>query len=232
MSNIANIYCDESLHLPGDAYPVMVLGGIACPLDSAPEIAARLREIRAKHELPAAFEIKWTKVSPAKLEYYEELIEYFFSENNLRFRAVIADKTALNHESFGQTHDDWYYKMMYQLLTRFHVDGYQQRIYLDKKDSRSGTKVRRLHDILSRASHDFDKQQISRLQIVQSHEVIQMQLADLLIGAIGYANRHLSTSTAKLHLIERIEKLSNTSLTRSTSPSEKKFNLFRWTGRS
>jgi len=64
---IYNVYCDESGHLEHDHLSVMVLGAVWCPLEKAAEIAGRLREIKVKHSLPASFEVKWAKVSPAKL---------------------------------------------------------------------------------------------------------------------------------------------------------------------
>ncbi|EFS87497.1 hypothetical protein HMPREF2925_00345 [Propionibacterium sp. HMSC075A12] len=65
-----NIYCDESTHLPNDGRPYMVLGAIVCPVSRSREVAVRLREIRVKHQIRPDFEIKWTKVSPAKIEFY------------------------------------------------------------------------------------------------------------------------------------------------------------------
>lgn len=65
-----NIYCDESTHLPNDGRPYMVFGAIVCPVSRSREVAVRLREIRVKHQIRPDFEIKWTKVSPAKIEFY------------------------------------------------------------------------------------------------------------------------------------------------------------------
>lgn len=232
MSKVVNIYCDESGHLPNDGHPFMVLGAITCPLEETREVATRLREIRAKHELPAPFELKWSKVSPAKVGYYEEVVDYFFDNDDLKFRAVVANKADLNHAAYGQTHDDWYYKMMYQLLTTLLVPGSSYRVYLDKKDTRSGAKVRKLHEVLGNRILDFDRRIVSRLQIVQSHDVVQLQLADLLLGAVGYVNRGLSSSPAKVQLARRIIQRSGYGLTRSTLLREEKFNLFHWSGRS
>ncbi len=47
MSEICNVYCDESCHLEHDRQKAMVLGAIWCPLDKSREIAVRLREIKA-----------------------------------------------------------------------------------------------------------------------------------------------------------------------------------------
>ncbi|GGD12552.1 DUF3800 domain-containing protein [Nocardioides daphniae] len=228
MGNTTNIYCDESCHLPDDGQRVMVLGAVTCPVDKSREVSQRLREIRERHHLPAPFEVKWTKVSPAKFDYYRDLVDYFFDDDDLKFRAVVAPKEGLNHAQFDQTHDDWYYKMMYQLLTRLLVPGSTYRIYLDKKDTRSGEKVDRLHRVLSNSVYDFDRRIVERVQIVQSHDVAQLQLADLLLGAISYVNRHLDGSRAKLGLVDRIRERSGYDLTRSTLLREEKFNIFHW----
>ncbi len=78
MSNIC-IYCDESTHLPHDGHPYMVLGALCCPKDKVEEASRRIAEIRAKHGLPPRLEIKWTSVSPAKLEFYIDIVDYFLT---------------------------------------------------------------------------------------------------------------------------------------------------------
>jgi hypothetical protein len=82
----------------------------------ARETAVRLREIKTAHGLPSDFELKWTKVSPAKLGFYMEVLNYFFDDDDLHFRAWVAHKAGLRHADFGQTHADWYYKMMFGLV--------------------------------------------------------------------------------------------------------------------
>jgi len=69
MSQIYNVYCDESCHLENDGQKVMVLGAVWCPLEKSHEIMLRLREIKKKHGLNPKFEIKWTKVSLGKIDY-------------------------------------------------------------------------------------------------------------------------------------------------------------------
>jgi len=206
----------------------MVLGAVACPVDKTREISKRLSEIREKHQLPAAFEVKWSKVSPAKLGYYMDLVDYFFDDDDLKFRGVVAHKGSLNHDKYDQTHDDWYYKMMFQLLQNMLKPGSSYRIYLDKKDSRSGEKVHKLHDILGHSVLDFDHRIVERVQNVQSHDVLPLQISDLLLGALSYVNRGLASSPAKLALVERIRDRSGYRLTRSTLLHEEKFNVFHW----
>lgn len=229
MSQIYNVYCDESCHLENDHQPAMVLGAVWCPLEKTREIYKRLRDIKARHGMKPKFEIKWAKVSPAKTEFYLDAIDYFFSERNLHFRALIVpDKSKLQHESFDQTHDDWYYKMYFDMLKVILSPKARYRIYLDIKDTRSATKITKLHNVLSNNLYDFSRNIIERVQTVRSHEVEILQLTDLLIGAISYINRGLLTSIAKQALVKRIQERSHYSLTRTTLLRENKFNLFRW----
>ena len=224
-----NVYCDESCHLERDHQQAMVLGAVWCPLEKTREIAVRLREIKKSHGLSADFEIKWTKVSPGRLSFYLHALDYFFDDDDLHFRALLVpDKGHLRHEAFGQTHDDWYYKMYFDMLKVILSPHARYRIYLDIKDTRSGSKITRLHEVLCNNMYDFSREIIQRVQTVQSHEVELLQLADLLIGTISYANRGLSGSLAKLALVERMKERSGYSLTRTTLLREDKVNLFSW----
>ncbi len=230
MAETFNIYCDESCHLENDGMTAMVLGAVWCPLDKTREIAIRLREIKQKHKLSMNFEVKWTKVSPAKQSFYLDMIDYFFDDDDLHFRAlIIPDKSILNHAAFpGQSHDLWYYKMYFDLLKVIFRPGARYRIYLDIKDTCGAQKAAKLHEVLCNERYDFSKQMIERLQLVQSHEIEQLQLADLLIGAISYLNRGLAKNAGKIALIERMQRRSGYTLTRSTLVREEKMNIFRW----
>jgi hypothetical protein len=207
----------------------MVLGSICCPLDKTREIASQIRQIKETHGLPGRFETKWTKVSPAKVALYTDLINYFFDNNDLSFRALIVpDKSKLQHNTRGQTHDEWYYKMYFTLLKAILDPHCIYRIYLDIKDTHSGTRIAKLQDVIRNSMYDFNKQIIKSVQPVHSNEVEQIQLTDLLTGAVSYANRNLSSSPAKTALVNLIRTRSGYSLTQSTLLREKKFNVFVW----
>lgn len=224
-----NIYCDESGHLERDQVPVMVLGALWCEKDKAHEIAKRLREIKAQHGLSPQFEAKWTKISPAKQDFYLALLDYFFDDDDLHFRAVvIPDKTKLDHARFGQDHDTWYYKMYFELLRLLIDPEAEHFIYLDVKDTRGGTKTAKLHEVLCNDVYDFDQEIIKPIQQIRSHQVEQIQLADILIGAISYANRGLSSNSAKSAFVERMRERSGHILTKSTLLREQKVNIFVW----
>lgn len=229
MSEIYNIYCDESCHLENDHQQVIVIGAVWCPLDKKDEVFHRIREIKIRHGLHPDFEIKWTKVSQAKVTFYLDVMDYFFDDDDLHFRALIVpDKGKLNHERFKQSHDDFYYKMFFDMLKVILNPTEKYRIYIDYKDTHGAEKVRRLHDVLCNNMYDFSRSIIERVQTVCSKEVQLIQLADLLIGAISYTNRKLSANQGKKQLVERMIQRSGYSLTRSTLLLEKKVNLFCW----
>ena len=225
-----NIYCDESCHLEHDNQRYMILGGIICPKNLRNKVKNDISEIKSKYNIKKNTEIKWNKVSPSKINYYEELIDYFFENEELRFRALIIDKTQLNHEKFNQTHDDWYYKMYYQLLLNLVEPKHENYIYLDIKDTKSAKKVDGLKKYLSFKLMDYEFEMIKNIQSMNSQESTLMQLSDLLIGAIGYRNRKIynndNYSVAKRDLMMYVVDKSGYSLTKSTFLSEKKFNLF------
>lgn len=212
-----NIYCDETCHLENDQASAMVLGALCCPVSKARAIAEAIRAIKKRHGYKPDFEIKWVNVSKVKLDFYINLIEYFFHEEALIFRAVVIPaKSILRHKDFNQTHDDWYYKMYYQLLVKFIDPEQSYRIYLDIKDTRSACKAEKLRIVLANKYRDKTGEIIPRLQHVRSHEVEQVQLADLLIGAICYENRGLSGNDAKLAIVDCLQGWSDLSLKETT----------------
>lgn len=226
-----NVYCDESCHLEKDRQDMMVLGAVWCPAEQVHEISVRIREIKARHALPPAFEMKWVKVSPGKAQFYLDVMDYFFDDDDLHFRALIAEKSQLRHGDFEQTHDEWYYKMYFDMLKVILRPDARYRVYLDYKDTQGGAKVAKLHDVLCNNVYDFSREIIERVQLARSHEIQILQLADLLIGALSYANRNLSTSAAKSRLVERMRARSGYKLTHTTLLCESKVNLFRWQAR-
>jgi len=67
-------------------------------------------------------------------------------------------------------------------------------------------------------------------QPVRSHESVAIQLADLIAGAVMYANKDRTDldSKAKLELVRYIEERTGQSLGSETPYSVEKFNLFFW----
>lgn len=238
MSEIYNIYCDESCHLENDKASVMVLGCVWSLASKTREISRKIREIKSKHNISSHFEIKWTKVSEAKANFYVGLVDYFFDDNDLHFRGVlIPDKSILNHNAFEQTHDSWYYKMLFVMLEPIINPLHRYRIYMDIKDTRSEQKRRLLEDVLRNSRCNSVGQIIEKVQQIRSHESEILQLADLLLGAVGYHHRsqigdlkNQNGNSGKLKVIRRIQRRSGKSLSHTTWLCEPKFNLLVWQG--
>ncbi len=229
MKTIINIYCDESCHLPNDNQRTMVLGALWCFKTKSKAHNQGIADLKAKHGFSPFFEIKWTKISPSKRDFYSDLVNYFFEQRTMGFRAwVIPDKTILTHDDYNQTHDEWYYKMYFYLLRNLISTERKYHIYIDIKDTRSRTKLSKLRDVLSNANYDFSREIIERIQHVRSHDINLLQLADLLVGAISYHARGLTGSAAKNNIVQLIKKRTGLSLTRNTLPGERKFNMCIW----
>lgn len=90
------------------------------------------------------------------------------------------------------------------------------------------TSHERRSDVLCNNMYDFRREILRQIQTVRSHEVQILQLCDILLGAVSYANRDLHTSRAKERLVERIRQRSGYNLRHTTLYGESKFNLFVW----
>jgi len=225
-----NIYCDESCHLENDQQSVMILSAIRCLKSERKQIYSDIRNIKITHGISPTTEVKWTKVSKTKINLYKELIEYFFASDNISFRAVIIDKNQLDIKKYNKNFDEFYYKVYFQLLTRIIVASMKNYIYLDIKDTRSSTKVKKLQEVLSNDLFDFNMEHIMNVQSINSRESELLQIADVMMGAIGYLNRneHLKEnfSETKKELLNFLIEKSGYSLKKSTILGEDKFNLF------
>ncbi|MCQ2201082.1 MAG: DUF3800 domain-containing protein [Bacteroidales bacterium] len=212
-----NIYCDESCHIEHDHKKYMFLGSISCAYPQVKRHVMRIKAFKKKHNFYA--EIKWSNVSMSKLKFYIDLIDYFF-DTDLRFRVVGVDKSRIKCDA-GNTYDDFYYKMYYQLLNHKISNTNNYNVYLDIKDSLSACKVRKLKEILNVKYSAF-----RNVQNIRSEESLLLQLTDLIMGAIAYnANMEDKQNDAKVQIINRIKKHADTIDLCKTNYSEK-LNLF------
>lgn len=213
-----NFYCDESCHLEKDNLPYMIISYISCSYNQVKLHSHNIRAIKLKHFVKG--EVKWSSLSKSRYPFYSELIEYFFA-TDLQFRAIVIDKSKLKHEEFNQSHNDFYDKMYFQLLSKKIFPEHNYNIYLDIKDTQSYKKAASLKVFLNR---NFIS--VRNLHTIQSHESELMQLTDVIMGAIGYHLRGYNTVIAKNKIIEKIQSHSKSSLKQSTTKDSTKFNLF------
>ena len=194
MDKTYNFYCDESTHIENDGFPYMILSFVSTPYNQLKMHNEKIRAIKRKHWYKG--ELKWSKLSKSKYECYKEIVEYFFA-TDLKFRAIVINKSQLNHKKFGQSHDDFYDKMYFQLLNNRLTPNDTFNIYIDIKDTYSYLKARNLKMYLER-----DYRNIRTLQVIRSFESELMQVADVLMGALNYKLRGLNKVTAKNKIIE------------------------------
>lgn len=236
MGNINNIYCDESCHLEKDNFDIMVLGAVTCPAPEKANIYNDIRKIKIKHGLGSYFEIKWTKVSESKVEFYEEVIDYFFGNSVLFYRGLVAkNKKELDHTLYNDgDYDLWYYKMYFLLLEPVILPTEEYRIFIDIKDTKGGPRTVKLHEVLCNNKYDFKQEVIKDIKQINSHESEILQLTDLINGVLSYYHRGLlegsKSNLGKKKLIEKVLKL-NIDLNKNTLRNEQKFNLFLWNPR-
>ncbi|MEH6304688.1 DUF3800 domain-containing protein [Olivibacter sp. CPCC 100613] len=217
MSKTFNMYCDESTHLKSDGCPYMIISYVSVAYNQLSVHKRHFKMLKADHKFKG--EVKWSKVSNGQYQFYSDLIDYFFS-NDLKFRAIIVDKSKIDEGREEFTYDDFYFRMYYQLL-HHKIDLEQSyNIYIDAKDTVSNRNLTKLKQILkyNASIRDF--------QFIQSYESSFMQLTDLLMGAINYKLRGLNAVLAKTRLIDKIELHCKLPITCSTPKSEDKFNLF------
>lgn len=232
-SKLINVYCDESCHLQTDGCEVMALGALYCPTANVKQISERVKTLKLKFGLDRNFEIKWTKISPSKSDFYLALVNYFFSESVLRYRSVlIPKKSQLDHDRFKQTHDEFYYKMYYTLLKHIINPVNSYHFYIDLKDTQGGKKTRKLQEYLSNEIYDYHHECVAKVQQIRSHESEILQLCDFFTGSLVYANRHLENNAGKIAVIEKIKEFLPSHDIYTTSKFHyQKFNLLVWNAR-
>lgn len=230
-----NIYCDESCHLENDDSNIMVLGAIQCPSELKDSISYDIREIKKRYYINTKAEAKWTKVSNSKLDLYKELVEYFFKNDNLKFRAVVVNnKKKLNHKKYNYGDPDlWYYKMYFLLLDKICDIDNSYRIFIDVKDTNGGPRIKKLKEVLCNNRYDYKGDIIKDVSQVNSNRVDLLQLTDIFIGALAFYHRELyknpNNSQAKSEIIDKIiDNVQEKSIKSGTVRDEKKFNVFIW----
>ncbi len=221
------VYCDEAhpdvftSANPRGQY--LMIGSLWLPAGLREEIKQKVVELRQRHH--AWGEIKWSKVSPNRQDFYIELIDLFFSYgDNLRFRCIAVDRQQVDlalHENDGEL---GFYKFYYQLLHHWILDFNEYRIFCDAKTNRDPKRLPVLQRCLTHANLSSE---IQSIQSLPSREVILIQMADLLLGAASSRlNGTLQQGAAKTAVVQRLEAALGHRLA-PTHKGEEKFNIFQ-----
>ncbi len=222
------VYCDEALpdlftsEKPRGQY--LMIGALWLPASLRDEAKGKIAALRARHNVHG--EMKWQKISPSRLGFYEEIIDLFFGYgSDLRFRCIAVDHAKINMEAFHDNDGELgFYKFYYQLLHHWILDFNEYVFYCDLKTNRSPTRLAELKRVLTNANLSAE---IVDVQPLPSGQLVLMQLCDILLGAASSRlNGDGPVSPAKLAIVERIE----ARLGRKLGPtwkSEEKFNVFK-----
>lgn len=224
-----NVYCDESCHLLNDGINIMTLGAIQYPKDAVREMSIKVKELKKKFNCLG--ELKWTKVSDKKIDFYKKLIDLYAEDDQMFFRSVIIkDKDRLGYDDlYNYTdHDNFYYKMYYYLLKNILEYNTNNifRTYIDIKDTNSSLKVSSLKKYLN--STKSCNKNMNNIQQIRSHESNLLQLCDFLLGCVTYANRLDNNNYVKREIYKYLESKVSVDLTEGTPPWERKINLFHF----
>ena len=95
-----NIYCDESCHLVSNNSKYMLIGAVYCPKFKVKKINEYINHLKTNYNLSNKIELKWNKVDKKTEKLYLDIINYFFNNDDLKFRVIVIDKTKLNHKKY------------------------------------------------------------------------------------------------------------------------------------
>jgi len=222
-----DVYCDEANpDVFTSANPrarYLMIGSLWLPMILREEIKSQIKTLRQRHETWG--EIKWSKVSPNRQDFYIALIDLFIGYgNNLRFRCIAVDRTQFNLALHGNDGELGFYKFYYQLLHHWILDFNSYRVFCDAKSNRDPSRLPVLTQYLSRANLTSS---IDTIQSLHSNELVLIQLCDLLLGAASSRmNETLHDGTSKKAVVERLEAALGRLLA-PTHKGEEKFNIFR-----
>jgi hypothetical protein len=230
MSKI-NIYCDESRHTSGED-DFMVIGAICCPKDLKREMVYKINFLKEKYQTQGEF--GWKRLSPNRRAFYLELIELFIN-SPLNFKCIVVDKRELNHERYNNGDKELgFYKLYYQMLTGLLKSGHKYSVYVDWQVNQ---KEKRFSDLKFYLDKRKIRATIGCLEPVSSETQPLIQLADLLMGAIGYQYNNRKESSIKVEFCGLLATKLHTlnpkyfrfgNLKTFTAQDEEKFNIFRW----
>ena len=227
-----NVYCDESCHLPvksnGD---YMTIGAIYCPKNRVKQINRFIQMLKESHGVPKKEELKWNKISNANFGFYSRVVDYFFNENNLKFRAIVIDKRTLDYDRYQNSENEFYHITYYNMLKYIITPGNNYNIYPDIKDSNSYHYHKIVRDFLRLKYSDRAGKTIKCVSPIRSYESDIIQLTDIFIGALAYNMRQLASNAAKVKIIDQIKEKVPYGIDRTSDFDKTKFNVFIWESR-
>lgn len=224
-----DIYCDESkielLHARKEGY--LVIGSLWIDRENRDIFKNKIEELKKKHSFNV--EIKWTKISYKKLEFYKELFDIFleFAHFNF-FRAIVIPTEKVNLAKFHHDNADIGFYGFYNQLLKHHINSYRNRdnhffIYVDHKTNK-------VHKPLSKLKTKLQQRSkygiINLVEPIHSHENLFIQWVDVFTGLVSYSFNETPKGVKK-EFIDYAESKLGYKLNEGTSKNEELFNIFK-----
>jgi hypothetical protein len=183
-----HVYCDES---QTSGVRFTVYGGIVIPATSVPVFDEVMQEWRKTTHM--FHEIAWEKVSKSYLDGFKSLVDLAFdhiAQEHFDFKAVVFDSHDRRYVRGDK--EQGFYKLYYQFLLKKFVpyamsDDHRLYVYIDERTTKY--KLSTLHAVLNngiRATTARTGEIVKKVEPRNSKECNLIQVADLLMGAIGY----------------------------------------------
>jgi hypothetical protein len=231
-----HIYCDESRQT-ADRY--MVLGGLITLRENEAGFQQAMNLFRQSRNMQA--ELKWTKVSDQKVKEYFALMDLYFSlSHSFPFKAIVVDTQEIDNRRFNKNDPELgFYKLMYQFLLNgfgaYLTPADQCLIFLDQRTT-SKYKLSTLCAILNnglKKKYGLADRPVRNIQPLDSKKSDFIQVADILMGAIGYEMNSAHTRTnakqAKIALAEAIaQKAGLLNLQQPTPRNSRHFSIWHF----
>ncbi len=228
---IVEIYCDEShpdilYEKTLSASKYLMIGSLWIDSNLRDEIKQKIKALKIEYN--AYGELKWKKISPAKVDYYKALIDLFvLYKEQVRFRCIAVDKTKINMKLHQNNPENAFYKFYYHLLWKWIEEDSQTSyvIFCDRRSNQNKNCYKILKDCLRHPSYK-NPSNIKDVFALNSKESVLLQFSDFLLGiASAVMNKTVEETSAKGSVILYLQKLLGRDI-KPTSMYEKKYNLF------
>lgn len=240
MNDMRYIFIDES-RISQSRF--QLFGSLWIPRDRQADFRARFWKLWDQEFPSRKSELKWTKVSKSKLRVYKKFVDFFAEFPHVDFRCVVLDTHTIDYREYHDGDEELgFYKFLYFFLSRNIEKDYKHRdiknahqIFLDRRRRENGAEIGRLEDLkkvlnnrLGDTCVHIKVPCVRNVEATDSRESPEIQIVDVLTGAVGYAWEGFQTSVHKLDLIRHIENLFGLRLKEPTPYLSERINIWKF----
>jgi hypothetical protein len=206
----------------------MVIGALLIQRSSKKKVQNQLKDILNRHNIKG--ELKWNKVNSNYMDFYKDIINYFFKSTEINFRCIVVDKSKVNYEGYHNNDKELaFFKFYFLLLKEKIKNSCSYYIFLDKKPTRDKNRARALKSFLdSHILFNRTDTKLIHLQAYESKENLLIQLSDFITGLVAYGNNQNKTKSNKTNLVNFFQEKIGSTVSSGTGLSVEKVNIFKW----